>query len=532
MKNRGSSLLFFVTLYTWRMPNKKIYTNTIAQIAGKIATALISIFMIKILTNYLDIAGYGLYSKIYNYLSIFAVIADLGLYTITVRELTQYQNDSKMMARIAGNVLSLRTLSWGIIIFLSLSITPFLTWYNTREAIMAIGIVAVFTLFWLINSSMMSTLQSMLKTEFSFIATTSGKLLTFFVIIACAYLFFPNNGNTSHEIRLLLTVMAGLLGNIFMTFLTYQYTDKYLGVRFYWDKEYISLLLKNSLPYWMALFLGAIFFKIDVILLSIMEKHDPDTIIALYSLPMKIIEVGMMYGTIFLNSFLPVLTLAIVEKNVRETKKLTRKWFEILMGFWVAISVFLSFFAREIILIISNDSFLHTAIYGYTAVNIMQIVAWIFLFYFITSLANYTLIAAGEQKKILFVNFFMAVVNALGNFFIIPHYSFFWSAIVTLITQALLVCIMWFLVRKHYDTKRCLFESIFFLALGLLSGISSITITWFFLLPEDTMMTSFLRLSCAGTIFGILYLSGWFMLRKITKKTENLLSNEYSGTLP
>lgn len=93
------------------MPNKKIYTNTIAQIAGKIATALISIFMIKILTNYLDIAGYGLYSKIYNYLSIFAVIADLGLYTITVRELTQYQNDSKMMARIAGNVLSLRTLS-------------------------------------------------------------------------------------------------------------------------------------------------------------------------------------------------------------------------------------------------------------------------------------------------------------------------------------------------------------------------------------------------------------------------------------
>lgn len=75
----------------------------------------------------------------------------------------------------------------------------------------------------------------------------------------------------------------------------------------------------------MALFLGAIFFKIDVILLSIMEKHDPDTIIALYSLPMKIIEVGMMYGTIFLNSFLPVLTLAIVEKNVRETKKLTRK---------------------------------------------------------------------------------------------------------------------------------------------------------------------------------------------------------------
>ncbi len=60
-------------------------------------------------------------------------------------------------------------------------------------------------------------------------------------------------------------------------------------------------------------------------MLSIMDKTDPDTVIALYSLPMKIIEVGMMYGTIFLNSFLPVLTAAIADKNLRETKNLTKK---------------------------------------------------------------------------------------------------------------------------------------------------------------------------------------------------------------
>jgi O-antigen/teichoic acid export membrane protein len=72
------------------MPTKKIYTNTIAQIVSKILTAIISIAMIKILTNYLDLEHYGLYSKLYNYLSIFAVIADLGLYTITVRELSAH----------------------------------------------------------------------------------------------------------------------------------------------------------------------------------------------------------------------------------------------------------------------------------------------------------------------------------------------------------------------------------------------------------------------------------------------------------
>jgi O-antigen/teichoic acid export membrane protein len=93
------------------MSNRKIYSNTIAQIGGKILTALISIVMIKLLTGYLDLAGYGLYSKIYNYLSIFAVIADLGLYTITVRELSLHRDDPAMIDKISSNVLTLRTIS-------------------------------------------------------------------------------------------------------------------------------------------------------------------------------------------------------------------------------------------------------------------------------------------------------------------------------------------------------------------------------------------------------------------------------------
>jgi O-antigen/teichoic acid export membrane protein len=67
-----------------------------------------------------------------------------------------------------------------------------------------------------------------------------------------------------------------------------------------------------------------IFFKVDIILLSLLE--DPtiaNESIALYALPMKIVEVGMMYGTIFLNSLLPVLTAAIEKKNQKKIESLT-----------------------------------------------------------------------------------------------------------------------------------------------------------------------------------------------------------------
>jgi O-antigen/teichoic acid export membrane protein len=69
-----------------------------------------------------------------------------------------------------------------------------------------------------------------------------------------------------------------------------------------------------------------IFFKVDIILLSLLESHEiADTSIALYALPMKIVEVGMMYGTIFLNSLLPVLTGAIEKKDTKKIESLTGK---------------------------------------------------------------------------------------------------------------------------------------------------------------------------------------------------------------
>ena len=75
----------------------------------------------------------------------------------------------------------------------------------------------------------------------------------------------------------------------------------------------------------MALFLNVIFFKVDTILLSVMS--DPsiaDTVVALYALPMKIVEVGMMYGTVFLNSVLPILTTLFAEKEQEKARKLIR----------------------------------------------------------------------------------------------------------------------------------------------------------------------------------------------------------------
>ncbi len=153
-----------------------------------------------------------------------------------------------MVAKISGNILSLRTISGVLIIGLSLAIAPWLTGYNSPMALVGIVIVSLFTLTGLINSSLMSYLQATLHTEFSLVANTCGKLLTFGMILMFSVLLFPRTTTPDIEV-FTLVMLAGLAGNIVMTGLTWWYANKWQKVAFAWDSDYIKYILTISLPY-------------------------------------------------------------------------------------------------------------------------------------------------------------------------------------------------------------------------------------------------------------------------------------------
>ena len=181
----------------------------------------------------------------------------------------------------------------------------------------------------------MSVLQAHLRTEFSFFSVTFGKIVGFLGVVFVVYTLFPISPTLGlltpqNDLGLIGIFVAGLLGNIVMTILLYAYANRVSPIKFAWDGAYIGRLLRETLPYGVALFLGVIFFKVDIILLSLFEplgiktwqwnalslswqaEHIyADRIVALYSLPMKMIEVGMMFGTVFLNSMLPLFTIAL-----------------------------------------------------------------------------------------------------------------------------------------------------------------------------------------------------------------------------
>jgi O-antigen/teichoic acid export membrane protein len=130
----------------------------------------------------------------------------------------------------------------------------------------------------------------------------------------------------------------------------------------------------KSLSYGLALFLSVVYFKIDVMILSLLEPQAiANHSIAMYSLPMKIVEVLMVIGVFYLNSVLPHLSDAFHQNNLEKTRDLLSKSFLILLSFAMFVFVMGLLFQEHIIRMIATPEYLKNEV-GYSSLDVFWIV--------------------------------------------------------------------------------------------------------------------------------------------------------------
>lgn len=464
---------------------KKIASNTFSQILSKVVTAIIAIFLISILTNYLSVEMYWLYSKIYNYTWIFVFLADLWLYAISIREIS---NNKENSSKIVWNVMTLRLILWIIILVFSTALAFFLPWYDSSLAILSIIIASLFTILQLLNSSILALMQANMKIEFSAISLIVAKIVNVLLIAIIAYFLYPKEfiQNSDYFSPFLFIIWAWVISVFINTLFNYFYAKKITAIRFEFDYEYIKHLFKISLPYWIALFFSVVYFKVDVILLSLIEWPKLwDLSIALYSLPMKIVEVLMVIWWFYMTSLLPSLSSGFKESDEKKLINLTDISFKILFAFASILFVWGVLFREYIIKIIANEDYIITT-HIYNSSDAFIVVFFVILFYFLSLVFIYVLVAAEKQSKLLKINIFITIFNIVWNIILIPKYSFMWAWITTLLSQILLF-VFW-----YYHTKKLInFKFPIFFIIRILLFSVSIFILWFYLLKNFTIWLYF-----------------------------------------
>ena len=404
--------------------SRRIASNTLIQIISKAVTAATSALVLAYLARYLGVSGYGDYITVFAYLGIFGVLVDLGIFVTSVREIAKNPESEK---QIIGNVLGLR-LVIGVLIFAVASMIAFVIPYSPMVRL-GILLGSVSQLFLVVNQAPVSLFQARLIMHRAAIADIIGR----FVLLILVWWFI--------KLQLGFLPMIGAVAvSTFVTFIVSMVLA--IKVNAIWprcDWDVWRRILILALPMGAVMVLSTVYFRVDTVLLSLM-KNSFD--VGIYGAPYKILEVFLAIPTIFMSSVLPVMTRALDEHNKEHALGVFRRSFDFMSLTSLPLVVGIILLATPIMILIAGPDF---AISG----PVLAIIMLKLLGSSLNSVMIYTIISAGEQRRLLLPYAIAVIFNIGANLLLIPTYSYLGAAAVTVLTEIWVLIAAGYLVKKH-----------------------------------------------------------------------------------
>lgn len=430
---------------------KKILGNTVVQVAGRAIMAVTSIGILKSVSHYLSVEGYGMYTAVFEFLGFFGIAADFGLFTIGVREMSKGERDRDF---VSSNIFGMRMLTAAVALAIAVMAAYVIPAYQGTYIPGGVAIAALAVFFSILQGTVSSVLQVELKMQHATVGLVVGKMVSFVWMLAVIFYFYAEGPSQTSFNQLM---VGGLAGNLFAFLYTYFYARRYAALSPRFDSTYWKEIFVGAFPYGIALVLNMIYFRIDsIMILFIKGPHE----LGFYGPAMRMLEILNVIPVFFMNSVLPVLSRAIRESEkegapsgpkVERILQLSMN-FLYMAGLPMAIGLYL--LAYPIIFIITQPEFLSQldkGIYGSDVA--LQVLSIAMCISFSSSLYNYSLVAMGKQSKLLWINGGAAVFNILVNVWAIQVWGFRGAAWTTVATEVFILLVAGTVARRYLRYK-------------------------------------------------------------------------------
>lgn len=399
---------------------KKIAVNTIISALARAVGILLALATIAIITRHLTRNEWGEYSIILAFGGLFAVIADLGLYQLMVREISRPQADEP---KIASNIFTIRLLS-GLFIF---GLAPLVGWLLPYSDQARLGILVGMAGFWFLSGGqvLIGLFQKYLQMTKVAFAELFGRLVQLGLVW---WLVRSDAG-------FLPLVAAMSLGGLVNFWLIFWWARHYCRLRLAFDWAYWRHILQQGYPLAVASVLTMIYFSSDSLFLSILK---PAADVGVYRLPYKILESLIFFPAMFVGLVMPLLS-RFAQTNREEFKRIFQRASDILMIFAVPLVAGTLVLSPAIIGLLGGGKYNESA----AIFNILIVAVGII---FLGTLLSYALIALEKQKSLLWISGVAAIFNVVANLIFIPRYSYYAAAVTTVLTEALVMFLMAFVL--------------------------------------------------------------------------------------
>lgn len=395
---------------------KRILKNAVVKnagwlIAGRIIQMLISLVVGLLTARYLGPSNYGLINYANAYTAFFMAFCTLGINSVLVQEFVNYPEQE---GTIIGSTLAMRAISSfcsaGMIIGIVSIVERDEPTTIAVTALCSIGLL--FNIFETFNYWFQSKLQS---------KVTSIVILVSYAVTALYKV-------------VLLVLNKSVLWFAFSTALDYICIGillliayrKYNGKALSFSIDVSKRILKKSVSFILPGLMVSIYGYADKFMLKQMLDEAST---GYYASATAVCSMWTFVLTAIIDSMYPTIMESYkTDKELFEKKN--RQLYAIVFYVSVAVSTFISIFAKPIVSILYGQAYL-------PAVNPLRVITWYTAFSYLGVARNAWIVCENKQKLLKYIYIVSALSNVILNCFFIPSLGATGAALASLITQIL-----------------------------------------------------------------------------------------------
>ncbi|PIP51391.1 hypothetical protein COZ61_00015 [Candidatus Berkelbacteria bacterium CG_4_8_14_3_um_filter_33_6] len=357
------------------------------------------------------------------------------------------------------------------------SISVLVAWTLEYENIIKIGITifslaGISTALFAFNSALY---HGKLKVKQFVLADVIGRL----VVLLTVYYSIKNDYG-------LLGIIGGyVVGDLLTYILSFIWLKKIVPFNFKADFNWnhFVLIIKESFPLGIIMILSTIYFRSDIVVLSLLK---PDFDVGIYGAGVKIIDIILSFPVVFLAVSYPIIAVMTKKDRSHFNQSLQK-----IVNFMLLLAMPVVFFgiikSSQIIRIVAGYDFVNSSSVAFagsyiTTPIVLSILLLAIFFVFLHQVFYYVLIASGKQNILLIPVIIYVLLNVILNIIFVPTYSYLASSIITLFNELIVLIVVYNLSKKIFKHK-------INFRISVVSLVSSLPAS-FFLLWTNQFLTS------------------------------------------
>ena len=407
---------------------RRVTKNTTVLFISQLVTYIFGFFITMYTARYLGTEGFGILSLALSITAITGIFADLGLGSLTVREVAR---DKSLTTKYFSNTLVIKFL----LSFLTIGITILMVYFFKYPE-------PVTTVIYIITFSMLINVFSGLIGSI-FQAYESMEYMSICTILNSVLMLGGTLIGLSYQLDILFFATVYVIANI-LTLISYIiiYIWKFSLPKIEVDLSFWKPTLKEALPFGIAGIFVIIYYQIDSIMLSVMSGNEA---VGLYNAAYRLIFIFLALYNVYIIAIFPVMS-SFFETSKESLRFAFERSFKYLLIISLPLTVGTTLIANKIILLVYGPSYL-------PSVLALQVLIWTIIFMFLNGLAGNLLGATNRQPVVTKITGLGAVLNILMNLILIPKFGFIGASAATVFTEFLILPMMMYVMVKTQKTN-------------------------------------------------------------------------------